>query len=177
MLRIATTLRPHQVSLVPERPEEVTTEGGLDLVAHAERIRPVVDRLATCGIAVSLFIDPAPAQLDALADLGPELVHGFEINTDAYTRAFAPHDPAASAAELHLVQQAATAGASRGFRVYAGHGLTTANVVAVAAVPEIEELNIGHWLISRSTLVGLGVAVQEMLAAMQQGRAAQGGWR
>ena len=123
------------------------------------------------GVEVSLFLDPDLAQLEVLAGLGPDFVSGFEINTDAYTRADGIRAPGEEAAnELRKVRQAATVGAENGFRVYAGHGLTTANVVEIAALPEVEELNIGHWLISRAALVGLATAIEEMLAAMRDGR-------
>jgi pyridoxine 5-phosphate synthase len=162
MLGIALKLRPHQVSLVPERADEVTTEGGLDLVAHGERLREAALRLRDAGIAVSLFLDPHPTQLERLAEIGAGAVEGFEINTDAYTRS------SGLDSELHLtgMRAAAEQGKAAGFRVYAGHGLTTANVGPVAALPGMEELNIGHWLVSRAVFVGLAEAVREMLAAM-----------
>lgn len=167
MLTLATALRPHQVTLVPERPEEITTEGGLDLGANGAQLRAATERLGEAGIAVSLFLDPDPRQLDALeSEIGTALVAGFEINTDRYTVATAP-----AVEELAAIRSMAHDGAALGFRVYAGHGLTTANVGPVAAVPEIEELNIGHWLISRAVMVGIETAVEEMLAAMAAGRA------
>jgi pyridoxine 5-phosphate synthase len=163
MLRAALAIRPHQVTLVPERPDEVTTEGGLDLVAHAVRIQAAASDLARAGIAVSLFVDPVPSQIEALARLRD--VEGFEINTDAYTR------PGADVQrELAAIARAARAGASAGLRVYAGHGLTTANVGPVAGIIEMEELNIGHSIVSRAVLVGMGEAVREMLAAIAAGR-------
>jgi len=163
MLGIALELKPHQVTLVPERPDEVTTEGGLDLLAHGERLRETALRLRDAGVAVSLFLDPHPAQLERLAEIGAGAVEGFEINTDAYTKS------SGLDSELHLtgMRAAAEQGRAAGFRVYAGHGLTTANVGPVAALPHMEELNIGHWLISRAVFVGLGTAVSEMLAAME----------
>jgi pyridoxine 5-phosphate synthase len=162
MTAIALRLKPHQVTLVPERPDEVTTEGGLDLVAHGDRLREAAYRLTARDIAVSLFIDPHPEQLERLAELGTGAVAGFEINTDAYTRA------SGLDRELHLagMRAAAEQGQAAGFRVYAGHGLTTSNVGPVAALPFMEELNIGHWLVSRSVFVGLAEAVREMLVAM-----------
>jgi len=174
MVAVALAHRPHQVSLVPERPEELTTEGGLDLLHHGERIRAVAERLVAAGVAVSLFLDPDPRQVDAAAALPRELISGFEINTDAYTKAFPgtagpePNDaiPPAAADELGTIRSAAHRGGEAGLRVYAGHGLTTANVGPIAAVPEIEELNIGHFLICRSVFVGLADAVGEMLRAM-----------
>jgi len=169
MLDLAAELRPHQVTLVPERPEEVTTEGGLDLRGGLETARHAAGRLREAGIAVSIFLDPDPTQLDALGELGTDLAAGFEINTDAYTRA----EGEKAEAELDEIRRVAADGADRGFRVYAGHGLTTGNVVAIAAVPEIEELNIGHWLVSRAAIVGLPAAVREMLEAMRAGRSQQ----
>jgi pyridoxine 5-phosphate synthase len=163
MVAIALRLEPDQVSLVPERPDEVTTEGGLDVRAHAGRVAEVTGLLQAAGVAVSVFLDPDPAQIEALAALTPR-PHGFEINTDAYTRA----DSAAVAAELAKVSAAAALGRAHGLAVYAGHGLTTANVGAIAALSEIEELNIGHALIARAVLVGMIAAVDEMLVAMRQ---------
>jgi pyridoxine 5-phosphate synthase len=166
MLAIAERLLPHQVTLVPERPDEVTTEGGLDLRAHGERIDRAARRLADAGISVSLFLDPDPHQLEALAGLGARAagaVTGFEINTDAYTRA--SDDPE----RLDAIEDTAALGAADGLAVYAGHGLTTANVGPIAAVPAVEELNIGHWLVARAVLVGLDAAVREMLSAIERG--------
>ena len=166
MLALAREVRPDQVTLVPERPEEVTTEGGLDVVSHRRTLAAAAEELRDAGIEVSFFLDPEPRQLHALAELGKDLVSGFEINTDAYTRAV--EDTAA--VELTKAQQVAREGADLGFRVYAGHGLTSQNVLGIAAIPEVEELNIGHWLISRGALIGLGDAVREMLTAMENGR-------
>ena len=171
MVDIALALRPGQVSLVPERPDELTTEGGLDLLARGARILSAAERLAGAGIDVSLFLDPDPRQVAAASELPREVVSGFEINTDAYTRAFPGEgegitEPPASRSELAKVREAAARGAGAGLHVYAGHGLTTANVGPIAAVPEIEELNIGHYLVSRSVLVGMAEAVREMLRAM-----------
>jgi len=163
---IVARLAPYQATLVPERREEITTEGGLDLGRHRGRVEEVAGRLAAAGIAVSLFLDPDPHQVEAAAALPRELVAGFEINTDAYTRAAAAADEHALAEELAGVRRAARLGAEAGLHVYAGHGLTTANVGPIAAIPEIEELNIGHALVSRAVLVGLAEAVREMLRAM-----------
>lgn len=177
MLAIALDLRPNQVTLVPERPDEVTTEGGLDVVRHPGPIRGAIRRLASAGITVSLFLDPDPEQLEALAALaGPKAdVTGFEINTDAYTQAVirGDHEGADQGAvdrELDKIRQVAATGAEHGLRVYAGHGLTTGNVGPVAALPQIEELNIGHWLVSRGAIVGLAQSVREMLDAMTAAR-------
>ena len=152
MLAIALEHRPHQVTLVPERPEEVTTEGGLDLLRRHEAVAAAAGRLREAGIDVSLFIDPDPRQLERVIELGERGVDGFEINTDRYTRG----EPG----QIELIRRVAAAGGAAGLRVYAGHGLTTANVGAVAAVPEVEELNIGHALIARAVLVGMTAAVR-----------------
>ena len=165
MLAIALAARPDQVTLVPERPDELTTEGGLDLLRHRESVAGTAKALAAAGIAVSLFLDPEERQVEALAGLGPSGISGFEINTDAYTRATS----AQAASELERVARAAALGAGAGLAVYAGHGLTTANVGLVAGLPEIEELNIGHSIVSRAVLVGLDAAVREMLAALRSG--------
>jgi pyridoxine 5-phosphate synthase len=161
MIAVALHHRPQQVTLVPERPEEVTTEGGLDLLLHGRRVREVAETLADAGIGVSVFVDPTEPQIEWLAGLvGP--VAGFEINTDAYSRGSA-------AAELAKIQAGATRGRALGLAVYAGHGLTTGNVGPVAAVAEIEELNIGHGLVARAVMVGMATAVEEFLAAMAGG--------
>ncbi len=162
MLAFALEHRPDQVTLVPERPEEVTTEGGLDLLSQGRPVAAAVDRLAAAGIDVSVFVDPDPRQLERLAALTGRGVKGFEINTDRYTRG--------EAGQIELIRRVAADGGAAGHRVYAGHGLTTTNVGPIAAVPEIEELNIGHFLIGRAVLVGMVAAVREMLAAMAAAR-------
>jgi pyridoxine 5-phosphate synthase len=167
MLKAALRLRPHQVTLVPERPEEVTTEGGLNLIFYGRRVSEVTEQLAAAGIAVSVFIDPELRQLQAISSMpggGARWIEGFEINTDAYTRA---RDAAQAEEELAKVVAMAEAGREKGLRVYAGHGLRVDNVGPVAAIPEIEELNIGHALVARSVMIGLEAAVREMLAAMK----------
>jgi len=163
MVRLALGIKPDQVTLVPERPGEVTTEGGLNLLLYGRRIADVAERLAAGSIAVSLFIDPDPSQLEALARLAGRGVTGFEINTDAYSRA----EPAES--ELRQVAEAVEQGRAAGFHAYAGHGLRTDNVGAIAALSGMEELNIGHFIVSRAVIVGMEAAVREMLAAMKAG--------
>jgi len=167
MVAIALDVRPDQVTLVPERPEEVTTEGGLDLATQGERVAAVARRLAAAGIAVSVFVDPEPQQIDAIVAIGAldAPIPGFEINTDAYTRA-AGDD---AAAQLRLIEEAAARGRALGLRVFAGHGLTAGNVGPVAAIPGMEELNIGHSIVARAVLVGMAAAVEEMLAAIARG--------
>lgn len=166
MIAIACRARPHQVTLVPERPEELTTEGGLDVAAHLPRLLCGAERLRAAGIEVSLFVDPDPRRIDALAPFSGGLVSGIELNTDAYTRAqggFAASRRAEAARSTDI-------GAAMGFRIYAGHGLTAANVGGIASIPKVEELNIGHSLISRAVILGLDGAVREMLAAMAAAR-------
>ena len=158
MVAFALEHRPDQVTLVPERPEEVTTEGGLDLYSQRLTVARAVERLTDAGIDISIFVDPDPRQIERLKGLRAGGVSGFEINTDLY--------PRGEPGQIELVGQVAAEGAAAGLRAYAGHGLTTENVGAISAVPEIEELNIGHALVSRAVLVGMGEAVREMLAAM-----------
>jgi pyridoxine 5-phosphate synthase len=158
MLALALAVRPDQVTLVPERPEEVTTEGGLDLLSRGAEVRAAAERLSAGGIQVSVFLDPQEAQIAALAALETDAIGGFEINTDRYTRG--------ELAELAAITAAADHGRALGLAVYAGHGLTTANVGPVAALAAIEELNIGHSIVSRAVLVGMAAAVREMLDAL-----------
>lgn len=163
MMSIAEGLRPQAVSLVPERPEELTTEGGLDVASDPERVRAAVQRLQGAGIHVAVFIDPAPRQVEACAALGVEQI---EINTAAFADASEERDPAAVDAELAKVATAARAAAEAGLRVAAGHGLTYRNVHRIVALDDIVELNIGHNIIARATLVGLERAVSEMKALL-----------
>lgn len=168
MIAIAIEARPDQVTLVPERPEEITTEGGLDLLKKAAEVRDAARALRDSGISVSLFVDPDPEQVRAAAKL-LEVVEGFEINTDSYSKRSSGASAVTGAAdELARITECARLGAQAGLAVYAGHGLTTENVGPISAVPEIEELNIGHWLISRAAFVGLGEAIREMLASMSR---------
>ncbi len=165
MLAIAERLRPRQVTLVPERREEVTTEGGLDIARDPARLTAGLARLKRAGVRTSLFIAPATDAVRRSRDLGADAV---ELHTGAY--AHHPRD----AATLRALVEASTAGAAAGLAVHAGHGLTVSNVGAVAAIPEVEELNIGHSIVSRAVFVGLAAAVREMRAAMD---AARGGAR
>ena len=168
MMEIATRLRPNTASLVPETDEEVTTEGGLDVVARPESIRSAIRTLEAAGLEVSLFIDPDPEQLDAASRIGAGLV---ELNTAAYADAvpkgLSEHEPGFRR-ELDKIVQAAEFAASRGIRVLAGHGLTYRNVRPVSQIPQVEELNIGHNIVARATLVGMERAVREMLGAMNE---------
>jgi pyridoxine 5-phosphate synthase len=166
MVRIALELRPDQITLVPERPGEITTEGGLNVVANVKAISSALRQLQTKDLPVSLFIDPDPEQVDATARLGAGMM---EINTRAYAET-CPRSPdlggAAVKQELAKVAAAAERGASHGLKILAGHGLTYRNVTLISNVPEIEELNIGHNIIARAALVGMERAVREMLLAM-----------
>ena len=156
---VALRVRPHAACLVPEKREEVTTEGGLDVAGQLERVAAVVGRLAAAGIRVSLFVDPDPVQLAASATAGTAAV---ELHTGDYANAAA----AAAARELARLAAGATMAAQHGLAVHAGHGLTVANVGPVAALPEVEELNIGHSIVARAVLIGMPEAVREMKAAM-----------
>ncbi len=163
MLALAETLRPAQVTLVPERREEVTTEGGLDVIRHETAVRAAVIRLKRAGIRTSLFIDPdaAAVRLSKAVD-----ADAIELHTGAY--AHAPRNPAT----LQALKDAAALGVSLGLAVHAGHGLSVDNVGPVAAIPEIEELNIGHAIVGRAIFIGLVAAVKEVRTAMDDAREA-----
>ncbi|HHH38814.1 MAG TPA: pyridoxine 5'-phosphate synthase [Sedimenticola sp.] len=165
MLAIATRLRPADCCLVPERREELTTEGGLDVVAARGPLQEYCRALAEAGIRVSLFIDAAPAQLDAAAEVGAPVV---EIHTGRYADA---RGRTARAAELERVRQAVAHGRRIGLQVNAGHGLDYHNVSAVAAIEGIRELNIGHSIIARALFSGLGEAVAAMRRLIQDASA------
>ena len=161
MVRIATEVAPQQVTLVPERREEITTEGGLDILSDRPRIAGAIEKLAAAGIRVSLFIDPTRTAVEQAARLG---VPAIELHTGAYA-----HDSSSRDA-LDALRESARVASALGLAVHAGHGLTVRNVAAVAAIPEIEELNIGHSIISRSVFAGIENAVREMLEAMRRAR-------
>jgi pyridoxine 5-phosphate synthase len=151
---IACDLRPYQVTIVPERREEITTEGGLDLSSRDGRVRAAIRRLDEAGIRVSLFIDPDLAAIDAAKDLG---VPAIELHTGRYSHRWREGD-----ATLLELQRAADHAAAMGLAVHAGHGLTYDNVQPVARIEAIEELNIGHGIVSRALFTGIGTAVREM---------------
>lgn len=161
MLELARRLRPQQVTLVPERREEITTEGGLDIISEPARIQNAVDALTDAGIRVSLFIDPTREAVEQSRKLG---VPAIELHTGTYCQ----HP--SSESTIDALRDAARRAADLGVAVHAGHGLTVANVGPVAAIPEIEELNIGHSIISRSVFIGLDEAVKEMREAMRVAR-------
>ena len=161
MLALAERIRPHQVTLVPERREEVTTEGGLDVSRDHARLAAGLARLNGAGIRTSLFIAPDLAAVDHSRALGAAAV---EFHTGPY--AHRPDDPST----LTALRDSSRHAASLGLAVHAGHGLTTFNVGPVAAIPEIEELNIGHWVVSRAVFIGIGDAVRELRVAMDAAR-------
>jgi len=164
MLRIAMEVRPRDVCLVPERREELTTEGGLDVAGQLERVRDAVGQLAAAGIRVSLFIDPDERQLEASVAAGAPVV---ELHTGAYADAEAPRQ---QQAELARVRAASRAGVELGLEVNAGHGLNYHNVQPVARIVEIAELNIGHAIVARAIFDGLSTAVIEMKRLMTEAR-------
>jgi pyridoxine 5-phosphate synthase len=161
MLELARRIKPEQVTLVPERREEITTEGGLDIMSEPSRIRGAVDTLTGAGIRVSLFIDPTRAAVEQSKKLGAAAI---ELHTGKYS-----HQPA-STKTIAALRDSAQRGADLGLAVHAGHGLTVTNVGLVSAIPEIEELNIGHSIISRAVFIGLDRAVKEMREAMRGAR-------
>ena len=162
VLALACRLRPYQATIVPERREEITTEGGLDLRRPNPRLRETIRRLDEAGARVSLFIDPDAAALDAAKDLG---VPAVELHTGRYA-----HTWRESEAALDELRRAARHAADMGLFVHAGHGLTYRNVIPVAAIPEIEELNIGHSIVSRAVMAGMRTAVEEMLHLVRGAR-------
>ena len=163
MLSIAERVRPADVCLVPERREELTTEGGLDVVGHAAAVAAACRRLQAADIQVSLFIDPEPEQLRAAADLGARVI---ELHTGCYADA----EGSTRERELERLIRAVDLGQQLGLQVNAGHGLTLDNVGPIAALSGIRELNIGHALVARAVFVGLGEAVREMKQAMNGAR-------
>jgi pyridoxine 5-phosphate synthase len=161
MIALAERLRPHQVTIVPERREEVTTEGGLDVAANPDRLAAQIRRLKEIGIRTSLFIDADAESTKRSRDLGADAV---EFHTGRYAHA------TGDASTLAALQSNSTLAVSLGLSAHAGHGLTTTNVGPVAAIPEIEELNIGHHVVSRAVFVGLDRAIRELRAAMDAAR-------
>ena len=163
MIDIAARVKPHQVTLVPEQPEELTTTGGLDVVRHRAALRIVVESVRRAGMRTSLFVDADLSQVQQSAEVGADAI---EINTGPY--ADAAED--ARAEQVERVAAAAAAAGEQGMEVLAGHGLTYQNVGPIAAIAAIEELNIGHSIVARAVLVGMERAVREMLALLQAGR-------
>ena len=163
MLAIALKHRPHAACIVPEKREERTTEGGLDAAGQREWLSPMVAKLGEAGIRVSLFIEPDPRQIEAALHL---LVPVVELHTGRY----AELDGEARSVELRRLSDAAALAAKNGIEVHAGHGLTYDNVAPIAAIPQVRELNIGHFLIADAVFVGLPEVVRKMRAAMDLAR-------
>ncbi|MFP1727372.1 pyridoxine 5'-phosphate synthase [Lonsdalea quercina] len=164
MVAIACELQPHFCCLVPEKRQEVTTEGGLDVAGQQEKMQDAVKKLKAAGINVSLFIDPDRAQIDAAVACAAPYI---ELHTGAYADADGDE---ARQHEFERIRDAATYAAAKGIRVNAGHGLTYHNVQPIAALPEMHELNIGHSIIGRAVMSGLPAAVAEMKSLMREAR-------
>jgi pyridoxine 5-phosphate synthase len=159
MARVALQIRPDQVTLVPERPQELTTEGGLNVASQAAAIGDFVRQMHDGGIRVSIFLDPDDDQVRAAKAAGADAI---EINTGRYADARG----AAVPAELSRIEQSAAAGVREGLEVLAGHGLNYSNVLAIAKIREIVELNIGHSIVARAALVGMDRAVRDMVTLL-----------
>ena len=164
MIDIACQVKPHDVCLVPEKREEVTTEGGLDVLGHFEAVKAATKKLVDAGIRVSLFIDPEEKQIQAAKEVGATVV---ELHTGRY----ADLDGAEQAKELERIRKAAIFGKSIGLRVNAGHGLHEGNVKPIAVIAELSELNIGHAIVAEALFKGWQKAIIDMKALMDQGRA------
>jgi pyridoxine 5-phosphate synthase len=164
MVRIAQTIKPHRVTLVPERKDEVTTEGGLDVVLHSGNVEKAVRQLLDANIDVSIFVDPDIEQIRQCSKIRAPRI---EINTGKYTEAWRT---GTWHAELDKVATAARAARKIGLVVLAGHGLNYRNIDAIAGITDIEELNIGHSIVARASLVGMDSAVREMIALMRNPR-------
>lgn len=164
MVEFALRVRPADVCLVPEKREELTTEGGLAVAGREAELAPVVARLGDAGIVVSLFVEPDERELDAARAVGAPVV---ELHTGAYANAACSSEAAAA---LEALRRASAHAATIGLQVNGGHGLTVANVGGVAAIAEMVELNIGHAIVARALFVGMELAVREMLAACRAAR-------
>ena len=162
MVGIALQIRPYQVSLVPEKRQEITTEGGLDVCSKMETLIQIKERLTASGILFSLFVDPDPRQIEAAGRVGADSV---EINTGGYSELKIEEDIEEA---LVKISQCANQAVGLGLRVFAGHGLTNDNVQAIAAIPDIEELNIGHHIVARAVFCGMEKAVKEMIHSIKK---------
>lgn len=160
MIDIAARVQPFQVTLVPERPQELTTEGGLDIVGNPKPAEQFTGRMREAGVRVSIFIDPEIEQVRTAASIG---AHAIEINTGRYADAASPE---VAAAELARVREAAQHGHAQRLEVLAGHGLNYVNVLPLRSISQIEELNIGHSIVARASLVGMERAVRDMVALL-----------
>jgi pyridoxine 5-phosphate synthase len=163
MVALALKHRPHAACIVPERREEVTTEGGLDAARQHNHLKPLIARLGDAGIRVSLFIEPDPRQIEAAVSLGAPVV---EFHTGAYAHA----EGEKQTAELRRIADAAALAVKNGIEPHAGHGLTYENVTPIAAIPQIAELNIGHFLIGEAIFIGLDASVRRMRELMDAAR-------
>ena len=163
MLAIALKFKPHACCIVPEKREERTTEGGIDAIGQHNRLKPIVAGLVDAGIRVSMFIEPDRKQIDASRALGAPVV---ELHTGAYANAIGP----AREKLLTHIHNAAEFGSDIGLEIHAGHGLTHDNVKAIAAIPHIRELNIGHFLVGEAIFAGLAESIQKMRALMYEAR-------
>lgn len=161
---LACEIKPDEATLVPEKREELTTEGGLDAVAHEKAIERIVKQLHAAGIEVSLFLDPDPRQIEIAHILH---IRAVEIQTARYSEA---RTPIARQRELDALRQAAEFARERGLHVHMGHGLNYENVSCIATIPGVEELNIGHSIVARSLLVGMQQAVRDMKDAIRRGQ-------
>jgi pyridoxine 5-phosphate synthase len=167
MLAIALAHRPHAACIVPEKREERTTEGGLDAAGQLEQLRPYVDRLGEAGIRVSLFIEPSDRQIEAAMLLRAPVV---EFHTGCYALTPQAHYGSEVEAELNRLYNCAALAALNGIEPHAGHGLTFDNVIPVAAIPQLAELNIGHFLVGEAIFTGLEASVRQMRTLMDQAR-------
>ncbi len=167
MLAIALRHKPHAACIVPERRAERTTEGGLDAAGGHAHLAPVVGRLRDAGVRVSLFVEPDLAQLDAAVRLGAPVV---EFHTGRFCDLFDAGDERLAGIELQRIRAAARHGAAAGLEIHAGHGLAFESVGPVAAIPEVRELNIGHFLIGEAIFVGLEASIREMRRLMDDAR-------
>jgi pyridoxine 5-phosphate synthase len=164
MLEIAVKVGPHDVCLVPEKRTEITTEGGLHVIGHATEVKFAITQLTEAGIRVSLFIDPDDEQINAAKEVGAQVI---ELHTGAYADA----NQSTQTQELKRIQEAARYAKSLGLRINAGHGLNEENVKAIAQVPEISELNIGHSIVAQAIFKGWTKAIQDMRHLMNEARA------
>lgn len=171
MVAIALKTKPHAVCLVPERRQEVTTEGGLDVIGQHNALVPVIARFKDAGVRVSLFIGADPQQIEAAARAGAPVI---EIHVGAWCEAVAGRETARAEAEWRRIVEGARLAGAAGLEVHAGHGLDYETAEQIAALPEIVELNIGHFMIGEAVFVGLAQTVKDMRAAMDRGRAAIG---
>ena len=168
MVAAALAIRPHAVCIVPEKRSERTTEGGLDVVGHREQLKPVIHDLKHAGIRVSLFIAPHRAQIEAAVELG---AHVIELHTGAWCDALGEHRKTEAKDEWEQIKAGAELGQTIGLEVHAGHGLDYASAETVSVLPQVVELNIGHFLVGEAVFVGLEQSIKLMRDAMARGRA------